>query len=383
MEKEAEEVVHGNIVHHPAVVTVPQESHQQDGAEMEGGESEGEEEQEEVDAQNWQRLLRSFKGQYPFASQPPSLVSQQSIHPQMPFPHWPPYSIIPQHQQIHANQLPHFTRAAPLASNNCGSFGGFGGFPGFGAHFGNSNIPETKTKGDLEKERRCGERCTNVEVEHIPNRAQKTITKGTIEKFAEFVNKLLMMEPSAEDMYWNSKYLFIHLFFNMNNEAASTKTLLLSTFQDYWMVIGWKTTVRTDKQLESEKAARKLDSEAKAEIGKLNEAQLTELNRLKEQNTQEQELRNQLNSNYIEMEMARNKSEEEKEAFKRELEKSKTELIAKENELKMIMEYEKNEAEKALARYAKFQNMLKRKNADNDEEQDAAKKRSLGGPGTL
>ncbi|PIC21103.1 hypothetical protein B9Z55_026068 [Caenorhabditis nigoni] len=68
-------------------------------------------------------------------------TARQPIHPQMPFPHWPPYSIIPQHQQIHANQLPHFTRAAPLASNNCGSFGGFGGFPGFGAHFGNSNIP--------------------------------------------------------------------------------------------------------------------------------------------------------------------------------------------------------------------------------------------------
>ncbi|CAO4384871.1 unnamed protein product [Caenorhabditis nigoni] len=60
--------------------------HQQDGTEMEGGESEGEEEQEEVDAQNWQSMLRSFKGQYPFASQPPSLVPQQPIHPQMPFP---------------------------------------------------------------------------------------------------------------------------------------------------------------------------------------------------------------------------------------------------------------------------------------------------------
>ncbi|UMM20086.1 hypothetical protein L5515_015446 [Caenorhabditis briggsae] len=176
-EKEAEEVVQGNVVPHSTVVAVPQEPHQQDGTEMEGGESEGEEEQEGADAQNWQRMLQSSQGQYPFAPQLPPLFPQQPIHPQMPFPHWPQYPIIPQHQQILANRIPHFSGATPHASNfppNGPQFGGFVGFPGSGTHFGNLNIPgsastpqasssmkmpkrptpkrKTKTKGDLEKE---------------------------------------------------------------------------------------------------------------------------------------------------------------------------------------------------------------------------------------
>ncbi|PIC21559.1 hypothetical protein B9Z55_026349 [Caenorhabditis nigoni] len=66
------------------------------------------------------------------------------------------------------------------------------------------------------------------------------------------------------------------------------------------------------KLLESEKVARKLEMEAKtAEIGKLNEAYLTELNRLQEQYAQEQQLRNQLNAKLIEMEMARIQSEKD------------------------------------------------------------------------
>ncbi|PIC48252.1 hypothetical protein B9Z55_007298 [Caenorhabditis nigoni] len=127
---------------------------------------------------------------------------------------------------------------------------------------------------------------------------------------------------------------------------------------------------KAGEQLESEKAARKLDIEAKtAEIGKLNEAHLTELNRLQEQYDQEQVLRHQLNSKYIEMEMARIQSEEEKEALKRE-------LVAKENEVKLIMEYEKNEAEEAAGRYARLQTMLKRKNSEDVAEQPSAKRRA-------
>ncbi|ULU08155.1 hypothetical protein L3Y34_019331 [Caenorhabditis briggsae] len=89
-------------------------------------------------------MLQSSQGQYPFAPQLPPLFPQQPIHPQMPFPHWPQYPIIPQHQQILANRIPHFSGATPHASNfppNGPQFGGFVGFPGSGTHFGNLNIP--------------------------------------------------------------------------------------------------------------------------------------------------------------------------------------------------------------------------------------------------
>ncbi|CAO4366895.1 unnamed protein product [Caenorhabditis nigoni] len=133
-----------------------------------------------------------------------------------------------------------------------------------------------------------------------------------------------------------------------------------------------------DQQLESEKAARKLEIDAKsAEIGRLNEAYQTELNRLQEQCDQEQDLRNQLNSKYIEMETARIQSEEEKEAVRSELERTKNELAVKENEVKMLIEHVEKEAKEAAERHAKFQNMLKRKHDDRDEVQDPVKRRAL------
>ncbi|PIC48242.1 hypothetical protein B9Z55_007295 [Caenorhabditis nigoni] len=149
-----------------------------------------------------------------------------------------------------------------------------------------------------------------------------------------------------------------------NEEAEREKSVMKQTIKDLsnalesirkdqkWIPMMEEQLENADKELESEKSARKLESEAKtAEIAKLNEAHLTELSRLQGQYAQEQGLRSQLNSKYIEMEMARNKSEEEKATLIRDLDKTKTQLIAKENELKIIMEHEEKEVKEASARY--------------------------------
>ncbi|PIC48241.1 hypothetical protein B9Z55_007295 [Caenorhabditis nigoni] len=148
-----------------------------------------------------------------------------------------------------------------------------------------------------------------------------------------------------------------------NEEAEREKSVMKQTIKDLsnalesirkdqkWIPMMEEQLENADKELESEKSARKLESEAKtAEIAKLNEAHLTELSRLQGQYAQEQGLRSQLNSKYIEMEMARNKSEEEKATLIRDLDKTKTQLIAKENELKIIMEHEEKEVKEASAR---------------------------------
>ncbi|CAO4364283.1 unnamed protein product [Caenorhabditis nigoni] len=170
-----------------------------------------------------------------------------------------------------------------------------------------------------------------------------------------------------------------------NREAERERTLMEQTIKDLstaleslrqdqkWIPMMEEQLEDADKQLKSEKAARKLDSEARtAEIGKLNE----EFKELKDQYDQENVLRNQLISKIIEMVIARSKSEEKMGTLKRELE-------AMENEIKMIMEYEKNAAEEASARYAKLQILLKRKHADDVEDQDSAKKRALERPETF
>ncbi|PIC48248.1 hypothetical protein B9Z55_007297 [Caenorhabditis nigoni] len=172
-----------------------------------------------------------------------------------------------------------------------------------------------------------------------------------------------------------------------NKEAEREKSLMKQTIKDLstalesmrrdqkWIPMMEEQLEDADKQLDSEKAARKLDSEAKAaEIAKFNEAYQTELNRLQQQYDQEQQdLRNQLNSK----ETARSQSEEEKATLMRELNKTKNELLAKEYKVKILIEHVDKEAMATANRYAKFHNMLKRNHGGSDEEQDPAKKRAL------
>ncbi|CAO4366894.1 unnamed protein product [Caenorhabditis nigoni] len=164
----------------------------------------------------------------------------------------------------------------------------------------------------------------------------------------------------------------------MNQTIKDLSTALESMRRDQkWIPMMEEQLEDAAKQLESEKAARKLDSEAKAAaIAKFNEA----IQRLQEQYAQEQDLRNQLNSKFIEMEMARNIYEAEKDALKRQLDQVKNELLAKEYKVKILIEHEEKEAMATANRYARFQNMLKRNHTDSDEEQDSAKKRHLEQP---
>ncbi|CAO4366892.1 unnamed protein product [Caenorhabditis nigoni] len=182
-----------------------------------------------------------------------------------------------------------------------------------------------------------------------------------------------------------------------NEEAERERSVMKQTIKDLsnalesirkdqkWISMMEKHLEDADKLLEYEKAARKLDNEAKTvEIAKFNEAYQTELNRLQQQYDQEQQdLRNQLNSKYIEIETAQRNSEAEKEALKRHLDQVKNELLVKENEVKMLFEHVEKEAKEAAERHTKFQNMLKRKHADSDEEQDSGKKAALEKPETL